>query len=230
MITRLKDHIKEEEANEADDDAKNEEMDPFSKAAVMKEVEQELANDNEPAGDEYLIWEPRGCCQKFTNFFQNMIEVYFFLVLGVMAYVHPSTNAIFYMLLSVTLFHSQTKDLKTRYLWNLLFMTIILVWGTIVTVFKVIQQKKYFGDEVHKFPAKDYKKVVEKLLMLGFSFDWTREALDEPIISPKTFTLGELSTIASYDIEILVLICIIILTTFSIIKHLRIMNLTRVTR
>ena len=185
---------------------------------------------NVPAGDEYLIWEPRGCCQKFTNFFQNMIEVYFFLVLGVMAYVHPSTNAIFYMLLSVTLFHSMTKDLKFRYLWNLLFLTIILVWGTIVTVFKVFQQNKYFGDDVQKFTPTEYKKVVNKLLMLGFSFEWKREALDAPFHSMETFSLGELSVIASYDIEILVLICIIILTTFSIIKHFRIMNLTRVTR
>ena len=141
MITRLKDHIKEEEANEADDDTKNEEMDPFSKAAVMKEVEQELANDNEPAGDEYLIWEPRGCCQKFTNFFQNMIEVYFFLVLGVMAYVHPSTNAIFYMLLSVTLFHSQTKDLTKIFMKKNLLMQYAVCIRPLLSLMSYLQKK-----------------------------------------------------------------------------------------
>jgi hypothetical protein len=108
-----------------------------------------------------------------------MAEVYFFLILGVMAYVHPSTNAIFYMLLSATLFHSMTKDLMTRYLWNLLFLTIILVWGTIVTVFKVYEQNKYFKDRSVSYPRTRYVKLVNKLLMLGFSFDWDRRAFDE---------------------------------------------------
>jgi hypothetical protein len=127
-------------------------MDDLSKSNIKHQAEQELADDDVPAGDEYLIWEPRGFCQKLTNFFQNMIEVYFFLILGVMAYVHPSTNAIFYMLLSVTLFYSMTKDIKTRYLWNLLFLTIIFVWGTIVTVFKVFQQNKHFGSSAAYSP------------------------------------------------------------------------------
>jgi hypothetical protein len=37
------------------------------------------------------------------------------------------------------------------------------------------------------------------------------------------------SIIASYDIEILVLICLIFLYTFSTFKHLRIRNLTKIT-
>jgi hypothetical protein len=159
-----------------------------------------------------------------TNFFQNMLEVYMFIVLGCMAYVHPSVNAIIYMLLSVMLFHSMTKDLKTRYLWNLLFLTIILVYMIVSTIFKFIFGGKKFK-EGREYSVKEYKIVVNELLKLGFSFDWNRESLaaaDE--LGP--YKLGAPSFVASYDIEILVLICMILIGTFSLIKHYRIKNLT----
>ena len=78
-----------------------------------------------------------------------------FIVIGCMAYIHPSVNAIIYMLLSVLLFHSMTKDLKTRYLWNLLFLTIIFVYMIVSTIFKFMFGGKKFK-EGREYSVKEY--------------------------------------------------------------------------
>lgn len=61
-----------------------------------------------------------------------------FMIIGIASYNHPSVNAICFLLLSFLLFHSMTKDIKDRYKWNMLFLTIILGYGIVFTIFKVI--------------------------------------------------------------------------------------------
>ena len=70
---------------------------------------------------------------------------------------------------------------------------------------------------------------MHRLLNLGFSFDWDRAAMN-PDVTTGTYTLGEPSFMASYDIEMITLILSTLLFFFSLIKHFRIRNLTKISR
>ena len=54
-----------------------------------------------------------------------------------------------------------TKDLKTRYLWNLLFLTIMLVYGIISTTLKAFFANKHFKEGKKYEEIEEYKKVVD---------------------------------------------------------------------
>lgn len=112
-----------------------------------------------------------------------------FLIIGLVAYGHPSVNAIVYLILTFLLFHSMTKDIKDRYKWNMLFLTIILVYMIVATTFKFFFAKKKF-EEGRTFTKKEYKEVVNDLLKMGFAFDWDRTAFTGHGNNNGPFKLG----------------------------------------
>jgi hypothetical protein len=91
-----------------------------------------------PAGEEFVIWEPRNFCESIWNILQNMMEAFMFMIVGIAAMLHPSLNGIIFMLLSVLLFHSMTKHVTERFKWNILFLIIITVYLVVILVYKFI--------------------------------------------------------------------------------------------
>ena len=83
------------------------------------------------------------------------MEVYMLVVIGQIAYAHPSVNALIFVLLSLLLFHSMTMSIKVRYIWNIIYLCIIFLYGVIVTIYKKSVQKKMFKAGL-KFSKEDY--------------------------------------------------------------------------
>lgn len=77
------------------------------------------------------------------------------VVIGVISYAHPSLNAVIFVLLSLLLFHSMTMHLKHRFLWNMIYLIIIFLYGVIVTIYKKSTEKKLFQEGL-KFSKEDY--------------------------------------------------------------------------
>lgn len=102
-----------------------------------------------------MVWEPRGIFQRGLSFIYNTMEVYMLVAIGLIAYAHPSVNALIFVLLSLLLFHSMTMNIKIRYLWNMIYLSIIFLYGVISTIYKKSVQKKMFKDGL-KFSKDDY--------------------------------------------------------------------------
>ena len=159
-----------------------------------------------------MVWEPRNFSQRITNFFVNMIEVCPVIIVGIAAYTHPSINAIWYILLSISLFHSMTKDIKDRFKWNMLFLLIIFGF----TIFDVIYKfyvKKSLLEEGKKYALEDYRAGVARLLGLGFSFTWERAAFEKDAVGP--YEMKDYSFTKSFDIEIISSLLSIVLFVYS---------------
>lgn len=120
--------------NKASKDQKEEDVDT-AKKDVMHD---EQIDNSKPADDEFLIWEPRNCCESMKNIFQNMMESYMFLIVGLAAYIHPSLNSMIFMLLTALLFHTMTKHVKERFKWNMFFLIIITVYLVVVIFTKLM--------------------------------------------------------------------------------------------
>lgn len=145
--------------------------------ASDKISDEDPSKNSLPAGDEFLIWEPRGLYQKIKNTVENMIETYMFFIVGIVAYSHPSVSAIVYLLASALLFLSMTKDVKERYLWNMIYLTVIFVYMTIASIYKLVKQKSMF-EEGKSYSKEDYPTVVDSLLKMGFSFAYETDIFD----------------------------------------------------
>lgn len=149
-----------------------------------------------------------------------MMEAFLWLITACVAYEHPSMNSMIFMLLTALVFHSMTKHVKDRFKWNILFIIIIMAYLVIVSIAKIVMQSKNFK-EGKTFDKDQYAKIVNDLLLLGFSFKYDidifdvdkRDALECPC------ELTEFSFIKSYDLEITVLVTSLLLLWYSIHKH-----------
>lgn len=95
-----------------------------------------------------------------------------------------------------------------------------MAYLVIVSIAKIVMQSKNFK-EGKTFDKDQYAKIVNDLLLLGFSFKYDidifdvdkRDALECPC------ELTEFSFIKSYDLEITVLVTSLLLLWYSIHKH-----------
>ena len=183
------------------------------KPAAEEEIDNTVA-----AGDEFLIWEPRGCCEYIWSVLQNMMEAFLWLITACVAYEHPSMNSAIFMLLTTLLFHSMTKHVKDRFKWNILFIIIINVYLVVVIIAKLVMQSKNFA-EGKTFEKEEYANIVNDLLLLGFSFQYNTDIFDNRDTLQCPCELKEFSFIHSYDIEITVLVASLLLLWYSIHKY-----------
>lgn len=70
---------------------------------------------------------------------------------------------------------------------------------------------------------------MDRLLKFGFAFEWDQSVYNEDT-KEKSYTLGNLKPIYSYNVEIAALIMLVIIFAFSLFKHLQIQNLMKVTK
>ena len=169
-----------------------------------------------------MVWEPRNFIQRTMNFFLNMIEVYPMIIIGIVAYTHPSVNAIWYILLSLSLFHSMTKDIKDRFKWNMMNVLIIFGFTIFDIIYKVYVKKKILVDG-KKYALEDYKVGVDRLLKLGFSFEWERKAFEKNASEgPYEFDINSYSFMTSFNIEIITFLLSTILFVYSYFQHYKI--------
>lgn len=141
MIVRLKDYRKRQRPVEEDMSAKHDPEDDMENADNQaKKDDSEEIDNTAAAGDEFLIWEPRSFFESISNFVQNMMESYLFLIVGIAAYMHPSMNSMIFMLLTTLLFHSMTKQVNERFKWNMLFLMVMTVYLVVVTITKLFLQ------------------------------------------------------------------------------------------
>lgn len=222
IIVRLKDYKKRpvvvDNANK--DDVDGDLQAAYNEAKHDGSVE---IDNSKAAEDEFLIWEPRNCLERIWNIFQNMMESYMFLIVGMAAFIHPSLNSMIFMLLTLLLFHSMTKHVKDRFKWNMLFLMIITVYLVVVISTKLIKQLKYFKEGA-TFEKEEYAKTIHTLLMMGFSFKYDTDIFDlskrDTLQCPCELT--QFSFINSYDIEFIVAITSLLLFFYSLRKHYQI--------
>ena len=100
-----------------------------------------------------------------------------FFIVGIVGYSHPSVSAIIYLLASALLFLSMTKDIKERYLWNMIYLTVIFVYMTIASIYKLVKQKSMF-EEGKSYSKEHYPTIVDSLLKMGFSFAYETDIFD----------------------------------------------------
>ena len=176
MIDRMQDYKQRHQKAETPRDDVNT-PDGDASDALDKISDDDPMKNSMPAGDEFLIWEPRGYYQKMKNMVENMIETYMFFIIGIVAYSHPSISAIVYLLMSAILFLPMTKDIKERYKWNMIYLIIVFVYMLIASIYKLVKQKKMF-EEGKSYSKEDYPEVVDFLLKLGFSFKYDPTIFD----------------------------------------------------
>jgi hypothetical protein len=155
------------------------------------------------------------------NIIQNMMESYMFLIVAIAAFIHPSLNAMLFMLLTALLFHSMSKNVTERFKWNMLYLVIIAVYLVVATITKLVKQAKHFKEGA-TFEKEDYAKTVHSLLLLGFSFKYDTDIFDKRDSLQCPCELTEFSFIKSYDVEIIVFITTLLLFFYSLRKHYQI--------
>lgn len=206
---------------------------PVPEASGVEAVDPELQvsewqEDGEASGDKYLHWEPRGLIQKIINPIWNMMEAHLTILLGMVAFAHPSMNSLAYFWAYLCLFHPLTMDVRVRFRWSIFYLLILLVLELVWFIFKV-RQLRYFVDGVSFTDVDEYHKNVNKLLMLGYSFTYDKNVLNKEKRPSMTgpFSMTDMLTFKSFDSEIIALVGNIFLLLFCFYQNYKIVNLQK---
>jgi len=209
--------------NAADGSAATKNDDNFTKAGIDDDIKKQADGEEEidntlPAGDEFLIWEPRNFFEKIKNFLFNTMEANIVIIVAMVAYCHPSTNSLGYFLAYLALFYPMSKDIKDRYGWNMIICIVLLLMEMVTIFFKRKEQKLFNGtQEFKKADYKTYHEKVTRLLLWGFTFEY-----DPYILEPedqwgqiKKASISGMNFVSSYDTEIAAFVSNIFLIIFS---------------
>lgn len=139
----------------------------------------EVADDGEePAGDDFLLheeFEPRGPIQWVINLIWNMLEAIVVITMLELAYLHPSFVSLSFAIAYLFLLYPMTKDIKTRYTWNICILSIILLVEGVSVFFKM-----KIGQAAKRSPyatKEEYEKAASQMLIMGYVFDYDHNIL-----------------------------------------------------
>ena len=102
-----------------------------------------------------------------------MMEINAVIVVALVALLYPSLISLVYFALYNALFWSMTKSIKTRFLWNITILTMLLIGQIFLVYYKMKVPKKILTGDVTKFTnLEEYKKACAKLLDFGYIFTY----------------------------------------------------------
>lgn len=135
------------------------------------------------------------------------MEAHLPILLGMVAFAHPSMNSLAYFWAYLCMFHPMTMDVRVRFRWGMFYLLILLLLELVWFIFKV-RQLRYFVDGVSFSSVDEYHKNVKKLLMLGYSFTYDKDVLNKEKRPDMTgpFTMTDMITFDSFDAEIVALV------------------------
>ena len=130
-----------------------------------------------------MFWEPKTSGEKARAFLHSTYETWYILLIAIFSLLHSSMVGIFFLLVSCTLYFSQTMGQKKRYSWGTMFLIIKMVAIFGVTVWKLLKIRT-MKKETDNF--KEFKYEVYFYESLGFDLKY-REGIFEDQKGPYEF-------------------------------------------
>lgn len=140
------------------------------------EEEEKVKNNQDPAGDEFLIWEPQTCGERIKNFIWNMMEANVIFLVAFACYCHPSYVSILYFWAYMVMLYPMTKNIKDRFRWCLLILFGLLVFQLFLVSYK-LKASLIFKDIPLYNNKEEYFHGVVELIDRGFVFAFNEDIL-----------------------------------------------------
>ena len=130
MIGDIKEHYEKQQEMVDETRLKKE------KSGPARQTEDDLFKNKEPAGDDFMIWEPQTFKHKILALLQNWIEAICFVGLALTCLLSPSFVATGLFIFSLSLMYTMTMNIKVRFMNGLYVMVSGMVLVLIVSGLK----------------------------------------------------------------------------------------------
>lgn len=130
MIAHIKEHYEKQQEMVDETKLKKE------KSGPARQTEEDIFKNKEPAGDDFLIWEPQTFKHKILALLQNWIEVICLVGFALTCLLSPSFVATVLFICSLSLMYTMTMNIKVRFIYGLYAMAICMVLVLIVSGLK----------------------------------------------------------------------------------------------
>ena len=180
--------------------------------------------DNYDPGDKekYVEWEPENLVEKVTSIWQNTIEIWFVVAVGVFGLIFPSMLAAGFFLVSNLLMFSMTMNLTRRKFWGLVFTGVIafLLLSEIIWKVRKINTMIPSTDDYDTF-----KSEIRFYESLGFKLDYHESAYEGTPNSDGQYTYS-VSMAYSFGFEAFLVVMMLTFIEFLYDIHKRYSHLT----
>jgi hypothetical protein len=106
------------------------------KAGPARQTEEDIFQNKEPAGNDFMIWEPQSFKHKILALLQNWIEAFCLVGFALTCLLSPSFVAIVLFIFSMSLMYTMTMKIKVRFIFGFYAMVACMVLVLLVSGLK----------------------------------------------------------------------------------------------